>query len=130
MDWRSFRVDRVLAASVLGPAALPADRPDPVELVQEGTALAAYPWQAEIQLELPLRWARARIPPSVGRLAELDDDRTLLRTGAFELDAIAAFVVGLGCEFTIRSPAELDDAVRALGARLVARSRGAPVRTG
>lgn len=119
--WRNFRVDRVLRATTHGTAALPADVPDPVELVLEGTALAAYPWQAEVELDLPLRWARARVPPSVGRLAPLEDDRTLLRIGSYDLDHLAAFVVGLGCDFLVRGPHELEEAIRSLGARLAAR---------
>ena len=118
-DWRSFRVDRVLDAAPHGAGALPAQRPDAIAFVFEGTAVTAYPWQAEVVLHLPALRARARVPAAVGRVEEIDEDRCMLRTGGFDLDAVAAFVAGLGCGVEVREPPELVDALHALGRRLL-----------
>ena len=119
-DWRSFRVDRVLHAARGGAATLPAQRPDPIAFVFEGTAVTAYPWQAEVVLHLPAALARVRVPAAVGRVEALDGDHSLLRIGGFDLDAVAAFVAGLGCDVEVREPPELVDALHAMGRRLLA----------
>ncbi|CAN5700014.1 WYL domain-containing protein [soil metagenome] len=117
--WRSFRVDRVTAALAVGPADPPDPPPDPIDLVREGTAVRAYPWQAEVVVRGPAAWVRAAVPPSVARVEPLDDQRSLLRTGGHDLDMIAALVAGLGLEVKVRHPPELTAALHRLGRRLL-----------
>ena len=118
--WRTFRIDRIGTAEEVGPAALPEDRPDPLAHVQRGTALEAYAWRCEVVLHLPVEVARVRVPAAVGIVEPLDGSGALLRIGADDLPRVAAFLAGLDCGFTIRTPVELVDAVRTLGRRLAA----------
>lgn len=116
--WRTFRIDRIRDVVEVGPADLPPERPDPLATVQRGTALEAYRWRCEVELRLPLEVARIRVPRAVGIVEPLEEGRTLLRIGADDLVRIAHFLVGLTCEFTVRTPDELAAEVRALGRRL------------
>ena len=116
--WRTFRIDRISDVVEVGPADLPPERPDPLATVQRGTALEAYRWRCEVELRLPLEVARIRVPRAVGIIEPLEDGRTLLHIGADDLVRVAHFLVGLTCEFTVRTPDELAAEVRALGRRL------------
>lgn len=116
--WRTFRLDRMAAAEEVGPAALPAGRPDPLAQVQRGTALEAYTWRCEVELGLDVEVARVRVPRAVGIVEPLEAGRSLLRIGADDLVRVAHFLVGLACAFMVRTPDELAAEVRALGRRL------------
>lgn len=116
--WRSFRVDRVNRAVPSGTARPPHPYPDPIDLVREGTAVAAYPWQAEVVVSAPADRVRAMVPRSVGRVQSLGEDRALLRTGGHDLDMLAALVAGLGLDVEVRRPPELVSALHRLGERL------------
>jgi predicted DNA-binding transcriptional regulator YafY len=82
-------------------------------------ALARVPWTHEVEVVLyaPRDAVVARFPPSLAELDEQSGD-TLLRMRAESLDWVAGMLAGAGCAFTIRRPAALRDAVRALAARL------------
>ena len=89
--------------------------------------LARVPWthEVEVVLELPLEAATARFPPALAEL-EADGERTVLRMRAEALDWVAALLAGMGCDFTVRRPAELRASLGALADRLslAARSGG------
>jgi predicted DNA-binding transcriptional regulator YafY len=115
--WRSFRVDRIGAATPTGMRVTHHDPPDAAAFVAEGLAVGAYRYQARILLRIPINRASAMIHPAVGVLERAEND-TLLRIGGDDLDWIARYLASLDCRFTILDPPELDDAVRALAARL------------
>ncbi|MFD4657399.1 helix-turn-helix transcriptional regulator [Kitasatospora sp. NPDC058444] len=117
---RTFRLDRITRVEQGEAGFEPPEDFDPVQRVVE--SLAAAPWRhrVEVELELGLAEARRRLPPAVGTLTELAEDRVLLRARAQNLDGVAVLLAGLGRPFTVREPAALRAEVRALAARLAA----------
>lgn len=118
-EWRTFRIDRV--TDVL-PTAVRTDigaPPDAAALVNEALTFGGYRWRASVRLALPYDEARRRVPPTFSQL-EADGDETVLSMGADDLAWVARFVVGIGCEFEVLEPAELNAEVRRLGERLLA----------
>ena len=87
----------------------------------EAVVVAAVQWphEVEVELELPLEEATRRLPATLAELTETDGG-TLLRMRVCSLDWTASVLAGLGCDFTIRMPAELRASVRALAARVAA----------
>ena len=73
------------------------------------------PWthEVEVLLELPQEAAVARFPPALAEF-EADGERTVLRMRAESLDWVAALLANMGCDFTVRRPAELRASLRAL----------------
>jgi predicted DNA-binding transcriptional regulator YafY len=116
---RTFRVDRMEGAAV---AREPA-HPQPLgynatEHVTRALARVLYEHEVEVLLHLPPEEAETRISPTLAELAP-DGDGTLLRMRVSSLDWVAGVLAGLECDFTIRTPPELDGAVRALADRLL-----------
>ena len=119
-DLRTFRVDRATGVTVSREAARPPDEGfDAVAHVSLSLARVPWTWEVEVLLDLPLEEAAERLPPTLAELAPAGD-RTLLRMRVNTLDWMAGVLAGLGCEFEIRSPAELGASVRALAGRLAA----------
>jgi predicted DNA-binding transcriptional regulator YafY len=119
-DLRTFRVDRMLRVRLSNEMAV--DRPqdfDAVSYVRTSLARVPWGWEVEVVLELPVDEALRRVPATLAELAD-EDGLTVLRMRADSLDWAASFLAGLGCDFTIRGPAELRASVRALAERLVA----------
>jgi hypothetical protein len=85
---------------------------------------APYRYHARIELAAPLDALRVRIPPTVGVLEPIDDEHTMLTTGADDLHAIVVHVAGLGVDFRIHEPDALRAAAGAMARRL-ARAAGA-----
>jgi predicted DNA-binding transcriptional regulator YafY len=122
---RALRADRFGAVRIAGPGAPAPPDFDAVAFVSR--TLARVPWthEVEVVLELPLEVATARFPPALAEL-EADGERTVLRMRAEALDWVAGLLAGMGCDFTVRRPAELRAGLAALAERLslAARSGG------
>lgn len=116
--WRTFRIDRVTSAELLGGRVVFDDPPDPAAMVAEAVTTAPYRWSASIRLHLPYARAVGLVRPTVGQLTAESDTTTLLRLGAHDLDWLARYLVGLTCDLEVLDPPELIDAFRALGERL------------
>jgi predicted DNA-binding transcriptional regulator YafY len=115
--WRSFRVDRMRAATPTGMRVTHHDPPDAAAFVAEGLAVGAYRYQARVLLRIPINQASAMIHPAVGVLERVENE-TLLRIGADDLDWIARYLASLNCRFTILDPPELGNAVAEFAERL------------
>jgi predicted DNA-binding transcriptional regulator YafY len=120
--WRTFRVDRVTEAELLGGRVAFRDAPDASGLVAEAITTSVYRWAATVRLRIPIVEARGLVPPTVGQLADDGAGATLLRIGADDLDWLARYLVGLTCRLEVIDPPELVAALRALGRRLAATS--------
>jgi predicted DNA-binding transcriptional regulator YafY len=125
-DWRTLRVDRIAEARTTGHRFVRSDPPDPVELVHRAITVAPYRYEAVVELDAPLRRVAPMVPPTVAVLEPLDDDRTLLSTGADDLDILVFHVARLGVPFRIRRPAVLRRRCAEMAERLVAASRPPP----
>jgi len=119
-ELRTFRLDRVLECELTKePYRRPSDF-DVAAHVQHMLATLPWPGEAEVLLEVSLREARRRIPPTLGTL-EQTPASVLLRIGGDDLDWIARYLAGLDLPFTVLRPAELSTALKGLAERLLAR---------
>ena len=118
-DLRTLRVDRMHdMAPADEPAFAPPDGFDAVAHVSRSLARVPWTWEVEVLLDLPVDRAAERIPPTLGELFETEGG-SLLRMRVGSLDWMASVLAGLGCDFEVRRPGELNDNVRALGERLM-----------
>jgi predicted DNA-binding transcriptional regulator YafY len=118
--WRTFRIDRISVAEPLGGRVRFHDPPDASALVAEAITASVYDVVATVRLQLPVARARWLVPATVGQLSAADEETTLLRIGADDLDWLARYLVGLTCDLEVLEPPELVEAIRALGRRLSA----------
>lgn len=122
-DLRVFRLDRVLDVGP-SPAGEGFVRPpefEPLAFVRESLARAPGAWHVEALLETDLESARRRVPAHQATLEPAPDGvRLCLYVEC--LDWAARFLVGLGCRFTVRRPAELGAVLRRLAEQLIAAS--------
>jgi predicted DNA-binding transcriptional regulator YafY len=120
-DWRSFRVDRIVAAPVTGPHFPPRPGPDGGDLrayVARSVGVSPYSVQARIILHQPYAAMARRIPHSAGMLEAIDGERCLFQCGANELDSLVSWLVALDVEFDVVEPPALVDRLREAGERL------------
>ena len=116
-DIRVFRLDRVLETTPLEATfTRPAEFDARAHLVST-LARTWTGWTAEVVLGTSADAARRWISPIVGTIEETPDG-PLLRTHADSLDWVAGFLAGLPCDFVVREPPELLDALRRLRRRL------------
>jgi predicted DNA-binding transcriptional regulator YafY len=108
-DWRTFRIDRIDAPVPTGAHFLPRPSPDDDvgAYVARGRATAAYKHRAILHLHASLLDMQERIPSMYGQLEAVDDRTCLLHTGAFSLEALLAWIAGIGVDFDVREPPEL-----------------------
>jgi predicted DNA-binding transcriptional regulator YafY len=119
-DWRTFRVDRITAATMgdrFAPRPPPADG-DLSAYVSRSVSTDAYPFQARVMLEAPLEKMAEHISPKSGVLERLDDSRCVLTLGGRSLDSLARWISIMGVEFQVLEPRELIVHLRALEARI------------
>jgi predicted DNA-binding transcriptional regulator YafY len=106
---RSFRLDRMLEVRILEnhfhrPASF-----DARAYLRESLPFAPSAFKVEVWLELPLEEARWRVMPHKMAL-EAEGEGTVLRCGTADLEWMAAVLLSLKCEMTVRQPAALLDA--------------------
>lgn len=116
-DWRTFRIDRITDVQPTGRRFVHDDPPDPIALVSEGTAYAAYPIKARLMVAASPDEVRQHVPPSVGVVESADGGRALLRMAAFDVFPIAEILCGLPYEFEVLEPPELTEHLRDVAAR-------------
>jgi predicted DNA-binding transcriptional regulator YafY len=124
-DWRTFRLDRVVAVRDTGMHFTRRELPggDAVGFVRSaiGTLLASQP-AVEAVIDAPAASVRGRL----GRWATveaLDEGHCRLRMRVDNLDWAAAGLALLGAEFTLVAPPEVIRHVRALGTRFIGATR-------
>jgi predicted DNA-binding transcriptional regulator YafY len=119
-DWRTFRVDRIAPGISTGSRFTPRKPPDTnfAAYVSRSVSYSAYPSRAQIVLHASLEIASERVPPSVGTLEAVDEQRCLLHIGGHSLEMLAVHLAWIGFDFVVREPVELIDHIRLLAERL------------
>jgi predicted DNA-binding transcriptional regulator YafY len=118
-DWRTFRIDRMRPGISAGARFTP--RPlsdaDAEALVARGVPPEARQVQARVVVHLPASQLLERFGPWVGTVEPLDEERSVIHTGADSAEHLAAWLGMLGADFRVTEPPELVEALRVLTAR-------------
>ena len=123
-DWRTFRVDRIRAGRASGHRFTPrSDAPDALTFVGDAITTAPYRHQAVIRVAATPEVVRARVPPTVGRVAP-DGDGARLTVGSDDLASLAGHLIGLDLPFEVLEPPELRAHLRSVARRLAEAHRG------
>jgi predicted DNA-binding transcriptional regulator YafY len=119
-ELRSFRLDRIGAATLGGPAQPPPSGFDPVSEVSRSLAQAPWRWQVEIRVQASADVVRGRLPAWVATLAQEGEGFVRARIRAESLDGAARMLAGLGLPFTVVTPDELRESLAAHARSLLA----------
>ncbi|MBT2499130.1 WYL domain-containing protein [Agromyces sp. ISL-38] len=107
--WETLRADwmepRMPTRRRFSPVSLPGD--DYTAFAMRSIAASGWKVHARLRVAAPAEAVLARINPAVGVVESIDDETSVLVTGADSLDTIAAYIGMLGMDFTVESPAEL-----------------------
>ncbi|WP_427018506.1 helix-turn-helix transcriptional regulator [Pseudarthrobacter sp. P1] len=114
-DWRTFRVDRLLAAPQQRQRFTPRPLPDAdlAAYVHRAITRSPYRYDLHVRIHAPVKDVAERIGTT---MAQLDDDggATSVRMGWDSLDDPLAELPAYGWDFEILAPAQLRDAARAM----------------
>jgi predicted DNA-binding transcriptional regulator YafY len=118
-DWRTFRVDRVDPGLATGSRFAPREPPaeDIAAYVLRAVSYTPYPYRARVILNAPVGDVVERVPPTVGVLEAIDENRCMLQTGSQSLNILAIWIGMIGVEFEVQEPAELVDQIREVAGR-------------
>jgi predicted DNA-binding transcriptional regulator YafY len=125
-DWRTWRVDRMIDVEATGHRVEIVDPPDPVAFVQAAITVAPYRHRAVVELHAPLAELTELVPPTVGLLEPIDEQRTMLTTGGDSLDVLTFHILALGVAFDVHGSAELIEHMTAAARRLAAATAPPP----
>ena len=118
-DWEAFRVDwielRVPGASRF--TARPLEGGDYSSFVLRQVASTGWRVHARILVEAPADEVLARINPAVGVVETVDDEHSVLVTGADSWEIVAVWIGMLGLDFHVTEPPELVEHIRVLAER-------------
>lgn len=124
-ELRTFRADRITAATIGEPVAPPDPGFDPVDHVLKMFARFPWEWTIEVRLDAPVEEISKRVSPALAELSA-DGDGTLLRMGADSLEWAAGLLARLGADFEVVRPDELRAHLSELGDRLRQAGRARP----
>ncbi|MEU8490878.1 MAG: helix-turn-helix transcriptional regulator [Actinomycetota bacterium] len=110
-DWRVFRVDRVAAVAVTGPADPRRREVDATALVEEAITTTPYATYAEVEIHRSLDETRALLPATIARHRADGPERTLSTVGGLDARWIAEFLLRLGVPFRVLGPDEVREHV-------------------
>lgn len=117
-ELRTFRADRIAQAALGAPAQPPDPAFDANEHVERMLARVPARWQVEVLLQAPIADVRARLPPTLGELAD-EGGSTRLRMGADSLEWAASVLATLNTDLRVIGPQELREQLAGLGTRLL-----------
>lgn len=118
-DWRTFRVDRISRVDPTGRLFPLRDLPDAdvTRWISDNVSRAGWDHVATIRIAASADHVAASIPSQMGSVEAIDANTCRLHTGADDLAGIAMWMVAFDAEFTVESPPELANIVRAQGER-------------
>jgi predicted DNA-binding transcriptional regulator YafY len=118
-QWAAFRVDwmrlRIPGAGRFIPAPLTGE--DYSSFVLREVASTGWKVHARIAVDAPAEQVLSRINPAVGVVETIDENRSVLVTGADSLETVAVWIGMLGLDFHVTDPPELVEHLRALAGR-------------
>lgn len=118
--WRTFRVDRIVAAPSLAERFIARDPPEDLDTyVSRSISAAPYPHQARVRVRGTKRALEQRIPPWCGVLEPAGKGRWILSTGAPNLDALVCQLVLIGVDFELVDAPGLNEHLRVTAERLL-----------
>lgn len=117
---RLFRLDRVIAPTVLTGSFDVPDGFDPATCVLSALAGAPYRYDVAVRVRGTVDEVRALLPPSVAVVDAVTDEWAEVRIRAERLDWIAPLLAGLDRPFVVEEPEQLRVLVREMGERLLA----------
>lgn len=121
-DWRTFRIDRITAAPLVGSHFRPRPSPGDGDLgryVKEILALPSHAVEAQVILHAPLPAMRQRVPTTLGVLEPRDAQSCLLRCTEYAPGLLEIWLIMLEVEFEVLAPVELQQHLRDTSARLM-----------
>ena len=118
-DWRTFRIDRMVAKPEVGAHFSPRPGPDGGDLkayVSRSITAAPHPDQAQVVLHAPYAEMARRIPQSAGVVTTRADGQQCQLACAAS-DALVFWLMALDVEFEVLAPASLQERLRVAGER-------------
>jgi len=117
-DWRTFRVDRIIASAEAGSRFVPREPPDPAAFVARAVTSAPYRYQARVLVHAPAQVVAEEFSRTSGVVTDAGAGACLLTTGSDSLGALTFHLAALGVDFTVLEPQELIDFVARTAERL------------
>lgn len=119
-DWRTFRVDRMIAVRLTEARFRRLDPPDPERLVTEGMSVNPYSHTATIEVPAPASEVLRFVPRSYGLVEMLDDTRSRVTIGFEHERWLVHFIADLPWNVQVLDPPSVRNALEELGHRLLA----------
>ncbi|TCC44115.1 WYL domain-containing protein [Kribbella capetownensis] len=117
--WRTYRVDWMSLRMATGrrykPRPMPSD--DYTEFVLRDVATTGWKVHARITVFAPAQEVLSRIHAAVGIVESVDDNTSVLVTGADSLEIVAVYIGMLGLDFHVDGPPALIDHLKTIGNR-------------
>jgi predicted DNA-binding transcriptional regulator YafY len=117
--WRTYRVDWMSLRMATGrrykPRPMPGD--DYTDFVLRDVATTGWKVHARITVFAPAQEVLSRIHAAVGVVESVDDNTSVLVTGADSLEIVAVYIGMLGLDFHVDAPPELVQHLQTIGTR-------------
>ena len=114
-DWRTFRIDRISGpinfVGTFEARALP-EEGDLKKYVSKAIGVNAYKYKVVVIYDGPLAMIQSRVPPNIGLLEAVNDQRCKLEIGVECLDNVPFYLCMAGANFEIIEPAALKEHCR------------------
>ena len=120
-DWRTFRMDRLQRPASTGRRFQPREPPggDFAAYVQRSISLVPMRFRARLALAGSAAELAQRLPPWMGVLEAVDEQRCVFNTGGDSLEMLVAQMVMAGVDFELLEPPELAPSLRLAADRLI-----------
>ena len=117
-DWRTFRVDRMVPKTPVGPRFSPREIPggDAAAHVARGVA-QLWPYRATVRLHIPADSEQARSAATYGTIEPIDAHSCRLEIGADSPQSLTFLLGAMDSDFDIERGPELSDHLQRLAAR-------------
>ncbi|ATG56218.1 DNA-binding protein [Brachybacterium ginsengisoli] len=114
-DWRTFRLDRMLAVHASTFAFTPRPTPDIEAAVRESITVGAYPHSVTVRILAPLEEIAPQVPARAGTVTADGPDACVLRAGAGELHWVVMHLARMGAPIEVIDPPELLEMIQGVG---------------